>query len=292
MQQSMTGFCNVTEVFNNKRLTIDLRCLNSKALDINLRLPYFYKELENEIRILVSKYLIRGKIDIAVTVEWLESPNSGGINKLLAKQYFNELLELKQELKLESYQPDWFSILVRLPDAIQTLSVEITDEEKQFLLNIVEKALQQVVLYRVKEGSVLIQDVLQRIEQIELLLAEIQPYEHQRIELLKQRINNHLKEFLQDLQIDKNRFEQELIYYIEKIDITEEKVRLISHCKYFKDVAKNEANAGKKLSFIAQELGREINTIGSKSQDFNIQRIVVQMKDELEKIKEQLLNLL
>ncbi len=292
MQQSMTGFCNITEVFNNKRIVLDIRCLNSKAFDLSIRLPILYKELENDIRQFVSKLLIRGKIDFLCTVELIEYSSSTVLNKPILKQYFKEFFEIKQELNLSSYHPDWFSFLVGLPNVIQTKSVEITDEEKQFILSFVEKAINNVVLYRTNEGNVLIADILERIEQIEYLLNEIKLHEQQRLVLLKQRIYNNLKEFLNDIQIDKNRLEQEFIYYIEKMDITEEQTRILLHCNFFKEVAKKEHNAGKKLSFIAQELGREINTLGSKSQDFNIQRIVVQMKDELEKVKEQLLNLL
>jgi|YNPMSStandDraft_2_1061718.scaffolds.fasta_scaffold08665_3 uncharacterized protein (TIGR00255 family) len=292
MQQSMTGFCNITEVYNNKRINIDIRCLNSKTLDLNVRLPLIYKELENDIRQLISKYLIRGKIDFTCSIELLEYNNTVSINKLLLKKYFNDFYEIKQELNLNTYQPDWFSFLVRMPEVIQSTLPELTDEEKQFIFNITTKTLNNVVQYRINEGNALIKDILKRVELIEKLLLEIEPFEKQRIMSIKQRIYSNLKEFMQEIQIDRNRLEQELIYYIEKMDITEEKTRIFSHCKFFKETLNYEQYAGKKLSFIAQELGREINTIGSKSQDFNIQRIVVQMKDELEKIKEQLLNLL
>ncbi len=292
MQQSMTGFCRMTEVFANKQLVVDIKSLNSKSLDLNVKIPSFYKELEYDIRQIISKELIRGKIDVLLSIEWLELPLTASINHQAVQLYFKQLLALKEELNLEHYQPDWFASLLRLPEVIQTAHNELSDEEKAAVLSLIERATQEVVSFRNAEGKALMKDILHRVEKIEQVVSKIEPFEEQRIKQLKDRIFKHLNENLGEEKLDKNRLEQEWIYYIEKLDITEEKVRIRSHCRYFKEVSANEKDAGRKLSFIAQELGREINTLGSKAQDFNIQRLVVIMKDELEKIKEQLLNIL
>ncbi len=292
MQQSMTGFCHLSEIVGTKQILLDIKCLNSKSFDCNVRLPFLYKELEQDIRNLLSVHLVRGKIDLIIGIEWLEQPVSSFINKTAFKTHFQVLKEIKKELDLLDYEPDWFSVIVRMPDVVQTTTPQLSDEEKNAVLSIVLKGLEQVVQFRKYEGQSLMSDILKRIDIIEEVVKKIEPFEQQRIEAIKQRILNSLKELLGDNNYDKNRFEQELIYYLEKMDITEEKVRICSHCKYFREVSMNEMYAGRKLQFIIQELGREINTLGSKAQDFNIQQQVIIMKDELEKIKEQLMNIL
>lgn len=292
MQQSMTGFCHLSEVVGTKKILLDIKCLNSKSFDVNVRLPFFYKELEQDIRNLLSTQLIRGKIDLSINIEWLEQPASSSINRTAFETHFQVLSEIKKELSLDHYEPDWFSVIVRMPDVVQTSTQQLSEEEKNAVLSIVLKGIEQVVQFRKNEGQSLMGDILNRIDLIEEGVKKIEPFEQQRIENIKHRILSSLKELQGDSTYDKNRFEQELIYYLEKIDITEEKVRIRSHCKYFREVAMKESFAGRKLQFIAQELGREINTLGSKAQDFNLQQQVVVMKDELEKIKEQLMNIL
>lgn len=292
MQQSMTGFCHLSEVVGTKQILLDIKCLNSKSFDCNVRLPFLYKELEQDIRNLLSIHLIRGKIDLNINIEWLEQPVSSSINKTAFKTHFQVLNEIKEELNLSYYEPDWFSFILRMPDVVQTTTQQLSEEEKNAVLSIVLKGIEQVVQFRKYEGQTLMSDILNRIDAIEEGVKKIEPVEQQRIEAIKQRILNSLKEFQGESTLDKNRFEQELIYYLEKMDITEEKVRIRSHCKYFREVSIKEMFAGRKLHFIVQELAREINTLGSKAQDFNIQQQVIIMKDELEKIKEQLMNIL
>ncbi|MCX7861928.1 MAG: YicC family protein [Bacteroidales bacterium] len=292
MQVSMTGFCHLSEVLEDKIVHIDIKSLNSKSFDFNVRLPYIYKELEQAIRNIFSKELVRGKIDVTINIEWINMPATAVINKALFKNYYESLWEIKKELSITDYEPDWFAIIVRMPDVIQNTSVQINEKEKNTIIQLLELGAQKVKEFRQQEGKNLINDILERLNIIEQSLEKIKPYEHERLENLKNRIIASFNELHFNQNVDWNRFEQELVYYIEKLDITEEKVRVRSHCKYFKEVAANEPLAGKKLMFIAQELTREINTLGAKAQDFNIQQIVVMMKDELEKIKEQLMNIL
>lgn len=292
MQKSMTGFGHLVSVYQNKQITIDIKCLNSKSLDLNIRIPNFYRELEIELRTIVSKHLVRGKIDLFMNIEWIEPPIPGELNKSAIIHYYNSLLELKTQLKLDNYAPDWFSTLIRMPDVVNSIQQSLDDHEKNYIINLFQKTILQVQEYRKNEASSLINDIIKRVHFINDSIDKITPFEHQRIENIKQRILKSLAEISKEQNYDSNRFEQELIYYLEKIDITEEKVRLRNHCQYFLKTINSEEQAGRKLSFISQEMGREINTLGSKAQDSEIQRIVVEMKDELEKIKEQLLNIL
>jgi uncharacterized protein (TIGR00255 family) len=292
MQQSMTGFTNLTAEYENKKITIDVRSLNSKSLDVNIRLPFIYKDIENDIRQLVAKHLIRGKIDIFINYEWIKQQTSFKINTDIIESYYNDLKKIKDDLQLLTYEPDWFSVLLKIPDVVQQTQLIISDEEKKALLNFTEEAILKVVEFRKKEGDYIIKDIINRINLIENYLNEIEMLEPLRTENIKNKLNKNLKNLLANEEIDKNRFEQEIIYYLEKMDITEERVRIRSHCNFFKEVAIKEPYAGRKLNFIAQELTREINTLGVKSQDFKIQQKVVMMKDELEKVKEQLMNVL
>jgi len=292
MQQSMTGFTNLTAEYENKKITIDVRSLNSKSLDVNIRLPFIYKDIENDIRQLVAKHLIRGKIDIFINYEWIKQQTSFKINTDIIESYYNDLKKIKDDLQLLTYEPDWFSVLLKIPDVVQQTQLIISDEEKKALLNFTEEAILKVVEFRKKEGDYIIKDIINRINLIENYLNEIETFEPLRTENIKNKLNKNLKNLLANEEIDKNRFEQEIIYYLEKMDITEERVRIRSHCNFFKEVAIKEPYVGRKLNFIAQELTREINTLGVKSQDFKIQQKVVMMKDELEKVKEQLMNVL
>lgn len=223
MQQSMTGFCHLSEVVGTKQILLDIKCLNSKSFDCNVRLPFLYKELEQDIRNLLSIHLIRGKIDLNINIEWLEQPVSSSINKTAFKTHFQVLNEIKEELNLSYYEPDWFSFILRMPDVVQTTTQQLSEEEKNAVLSIVLKGIEQVVQFRKYEGQTLMSDILNRIDAIEEGVKKIEPVEQQRIEAIKQRILNSLKEFQGESTLDKNRFEQELIYYLEKMDITEEK---------------------------------------------------------------------
>ncbi|NSW45363.1 MAG: YicC family protein [Bacteroidales bacterium] len=288
----MTGFGHLTFIYQKKQITIDVKCLNSKSLDLNVRIPNFYKELEFELRSIVTKQLLRGKIDISFNVEWIEPPIPGELNKTAFIHYYNSLLELKNELQLHHYQPEWFSTLIRMPDVVSSIQQKLEDDEKKCVIQNFELVIKQVNDFRTQEAQTLVNDISNRVKLIDSKIDDISVFEKQRIENIRLRISNSLQDFFKEQTYDANRFEQELIYYLEKLDITEEKVRLRNHCKYFLDTIQNEEHAGRKLAFISQEIGREINTLGSKAQDTQIQILVVEMKDELEKIKEQLLNIL
>ncbi|GAB4453061.1 MAG: YicC family protein [Bacteroidales bacterium] len=292
MQKSMTGFGHMVAVYQKKQITIDIKCLNSKSLDLNIRIPNFYREIEFELRAVASKQLSRGKIDLLLNIEWLEPPIPGELNKTAFIHYYNSLQELKSQLQLGNYTPDWFSTLVRMPDVVNSVQQKLDEEEKKFILNLLFETIQQVQEFRKNEAKSLMGDIVKRVNIIDNNIDKILPFEQQRIENIKQRILKALNDISKEQNYDSNRFEQELIYYLEKMDITEEKVRLRNHCNYFIETIQKEEQAGRKLSFIAQEMGREINTLGSKAQDTDIQKFVVEMKDELEKIKEQLLNIL
>ncbi|HNV95090.1 MAG TPA: YicC family protein [Bacteroidales bacterium] len=292
MQKSMTGFGHTVAVYQKKQITVDIKCLNSKSLDLNIRIPNFYREIEFELRAITSKQLSRGKIDLSLNIEWLEPPIPGELNKTAFIHYYNSLQELKSQLQLENYTPDWFSTLVRMPDVVNSVQQKLDEEEKKFVIDLFNQAIFQVLEFRKKEAHSLITDIVNRVQIIDQNIDKITPFERQRIENIKQRIIKNLSEISTEQNYDSNRFEQELIYYLEKLDITEEKVRLRNHCNYFIETIQKEEQAGRKLSFISQEMGREINTLGSKAQDTDIQKFVVEMKDELEKIKEQLLNIL
>lgn len=287
----MTGFGQEAGNINGKRIIIEVRTLNSRNLDANLRLSSKFRDLEPEIRILLGKKIERGKVDLYMTVENETDFSEYKVNRELAKHYLHELKILGSEIDLE-LSSDLLSSLLRLPDVVTQDVSQLTEEDKNMLIIMAANALDKVDAFRAREGAVLEKDFEQRIMAIIELLKEIEPFERKRIEDIRQRLRSDLAQIEQRVQIDSNRFEQEIIYYLEKIDFTEEKLRLEKHCNDFLRTMSEEISQGRKLGFISQEIGREINTLGSKAYNSDIQKIVVEMKNELEKIKEQLLNIL
>jgi uncharacterized protein (TIGR00255 family) len=287
----MTGFGKATSEIPGKKVTVEVRSLNSKQLDLNLRLPYLYKEKELELRGDISKQIERGKVDISVFTESTNDSLPVAINKPLAKTYYKELKALSEELNETNH--NLLSLVVKMPDVMKAERevVELDETEWKQVKATVDKAIDAFQKFRGDEGKTLSNEFITRIGIIDKLLAEVVVMDAPRVENIKARIKNNLAEAIDKEKIDQNRFEQELIYYIEKLDITEEKLRLKTHIDYFLNTM-NEAASGRKLGFISQEIGREINTIGSKANDASVQKLVVQMKDELEKVKEQLLNVL
>ena len=290
MQRSMTGFGKAEVVVNGKTFTAEIRSLNSKQLDLGLRTPAAYRELENEIRSLVSKRVIRGKVDLAISVTSAEVATASRIDKALFAAYIKQIDEAMAYAGVAADYEAIIPTVMKMPNVIQNDAVDASDEEKEAIMKAVEGAIEKLEAFRKQEGAILIADLLARVEKIEQMRNEIIPFEAQRVEAVRQRIREGIEKL--GVEVDNNRLEQEMVFYIEKLDITEEKVRLENHCKYFREVANNEEQAGRKLGFIAQEMGREINTTGSKANQHDIQKLVVMMKDELEKIKEQVLNIL
>lgn len=291
MIKSMTGFGKAEFEVNNKKFTIEIKSLNSKQLDINTRTPALYREKDIEIRKVISEKLERGKIDFNIYVETLGDSTSSKINEPILKSYFEHLKKISSELKLPTDQSTLQAVL-RLPDVVKTDYETLDEKEWETILIHILIALEAIDKFRVQEGTALQTDISGNITSIRNLLEQIRPFEAQRLESLKSRLKDTLDSLKQNGNVDENRFEQELIFYLEKLDINEEKVRLANHCDYFFETLEEPISNGKKLGFISQEIGREINTIGSKANDKNIQRIVVQMKDHLERVKEQLLNIL
>jgi len=288
MMQSMTGFGKANGVFSNKKVSVEIRTLNSKGLDLTVKAPSVYRDLENEIRKSVTENLDRGKIDVGIYLESQSDSKQLKINRELADSYYNELKSLNTSWGEKEI--DYLAIVMRMPEVVSQSNDEISEEETDFILNLVSEAITQVVNFRLKEGAALRQEFIHRLTEIKIGLTAIEPFESTRIQTLKERIFKSLEE-LKIREIDHNRFEQELIFYIEKLDISEEKMRLNHHLEYFTETMQT-AKSGKKLGFITQEMGREINTLGSKSNHPEMQKIVVDMKDNLEKIKEQVLNTL
>lgn len=287
----MTGYGKAEYLLPDKKLTIEIRSLNSKQMDTNTRLPSLYKEKELEIRQLITSGLERGKVECSLYYELSENAASGIINEEVVKSYYQQLYKIAGELGLPT-SPELLSTVMRMPDTIRTEKAEIKDEEWLLLKDALLRALDQVQEFRNQEGLSLDKDMRQRVKAIAEKLGQVANYEAARMEQIRERIGNNLGEFLKKDAVDENRFEQELIYYIEKLDISEEKVRLANHCNYFLETMEDADPAGKKLGFISQEMGREINTLGSKANHTEIQKLVVEMKDELERIKEQVLNVL
>ena len=282
---SMTGFGKCETQFANKKITIELRTLNSKNIDLNIRTPYCYRELEAEFRKGINAKLLRGKIDVNVFVDHSGVESATVLNKEVIKAYLTQLSDIHKGDTTELLK-----MAVRLPDALKTEKEAIEEEETKAVLSLFDAAIEKVNQHRGKEGEALEKDFVHRLTQLSDLLEKVIALDPERKERVNEKLNAALTQL--EVDIDRNRYEQELIYYLEKYDITEEKVRLANHIDYFKEImGQNQAN-GKKLGFIAQEMGREINTIGSKANHAGLQKIVVQMKDELEKIKEQLLNVL
>jgi len=285
MIQSMTGYGKTVLQLSTKKISIELKSLNSKNLDVNVRMPSYYREKELDVRKKLASKLIRGKIDFSIYIE-----NNGGevhskINENVVKEYMNQLKEI-----VNTHEIELLKMAVRLPDSLKTERDELDEEEWRQIDETIDKTMDKIILYRKDEGKALLTDFELRIVNIEKILDKIIEIDPQRITQVRERLQKSIAEL--EAKIDQNRFEQELIYYIEKLDITEEKVRLKNHLNYFKKELKSEISNGKKLAFITQEMGREINTMGSKSNFAAMQNLVVQMKDELEKIKEQSLNVL
>ena len=286
MIQSMTGYGKAVAECSDKKLTVEIRSLNSKSLDLNTRLPFLYKEKELEIRKILSEKLQRGKVDFSIQTEITADNKTQQINPDIIKSYIQEF----KEIAPESTDAELLSIVMRLPDVMTFTCNSLDEEEWNFCQKIILDAIENLQFFRTDEGKVLEQEFVQRIQIILSLLIDIEPFEKERIGILKERFVKNLEEL--SVEYDENRFEQELVYYLEKLDVTEEKVRLKNHCEYFLKTLESPDSNGKKLGFITQEIGREINTLGSKSNHSEMQKIVVQMKDELEKIKEQALNIL
>ena len=290
MVKSMTGFGKGEAALRNKKITVEIRSLNSKQLDLSLRLPAVYRQSEYEIRNLIARTIQRGKVDVFVTVESQAVETSARINREVFREYLRQMNDTLSFSGIDAGYDAILPVIMRLPDVVATEAEAISEEEHAALLAAVEAAAAHLDAFREQEGAILIADLLRRVELIEQYKTEVVPFEKARTETVKARILDNLSKLAVD--VDRNRLEQEMIFYLEKLDITEEKVRLTNHCNYFREVASSEEGAGRKLGFIAQEMGREINTMGSKANEPNIQILVVKMKDELEQIKEQVLNAL
>lgn len=292
MIKSMTGYGKAVAETDKRTIIVEVRSLNSKQLDLSVKSPSMYRPLEYEIRNRAAKVIQRGKADIFITYENKASAPAATINKDLFKAYYNTLNELSADMGQgrEDLVGAMMSSILRMPEVVSNESCEVGEQEKKALLSAADNAMIEFDNFRLQEGKTLINDILGRIDKIEGYKNDVVPFEKRRVDTVKERIRENILAL--DLKVDENRLEQEMIFYVEKLDITEEKVRLDNHCRYFKEVASQEENPGRKLGFIAQEIGREINTMGSKANDSDIQKIVVQMKDELEKIKEQILNIL
>ena len=290
MIQSMTGYGKAVVAFGDKKINVEVKSLNSKTLDLSTRICPLYREKEIEIRQAIAKTLERGKVDFAIWTEKNAASDATPINKELMKAYYKQICDIVATTGIPQPQ-DIFATILRMPDVMTRTEIEeLTDEEWARVRQCIDNALEQLLAFRRQEGAALQRKFEEKIDNIEKLLAEIEPYEKSRVEKIRQRIIDGLAS-IPEVEYDKNRLEQELIYYIEKLDISEEKQRLTNHLNYFRETMnEDEHGIGKKLGFIAQEMGREINTTGSKSNNAEMQNIVVKMKDELEQIKEQVLN--
>ncbi|HIV32689.1 YicC/YloC family endoribonuclease [Alistipes sp. Marseille-P5061] len=286
----MTGFGKGEASFGTKKITVELRSLNSKQLDLNIKLPALYRQSETELRNLVAQRLQRGKVDLFVSVESQQVETSAHINREIFREYLRQLNDALAFSGIDADYDAMLPVLMRMPDVVSVEAERVTEEESAALMAAAADAVERLDAFRVQEGAVLIADLLRRVDLIERYREEVVPFEKARTETIRARILDNLSKL--GVEVDRNRLEQEMIYYLEKLDITEEKVRLENHCRYFREVAAGEEAPGRKLGFIAQEMGREINTMGSKANESNIQILVVRMKDELEKIKEQVLNIL
>ena len=287
----MTGYGNVVVAYKNKKIHVEVKSLNGKSLDITARIAPIYREKEMEMSQMLTHALLRGKVDFAVWVEKDAVVDATPINASLVEYYYRQIQDISAKTGIPEPE-DWFYLLTRLPDVLTKTEVDVLDNEEWLeVRKAVQTAIDNLVTFRQQEGEALIVKLNQNIDRIAQLLASIEPYEKMRVEKIRQRLMESLKS-IPEVEYDKNRLEQELIYYIEKLDINEEKQRLANHLKYFRETLAEPAGQGKKLGFIAQEMGREINTTGSKSNQAEMQNIVVKMKDELEQIKEQVLNIL
>lgn len=286
----MTGFGKVTAELPSKKVTVEIKALNSKQLDLSTRIPSIYKDKEMELRSLLLQSLERGKVEFTIYIEYIGKNTPTQINLSAVESYYNQIKDIAEKLGI-AVPSDWFQTLLRMPDAIKSEAVEADETEWVVVYEAAKDAIKQLCDFRIQEGAMLQKLFEKKIANITTLLHEVSEYEGERIEKIKTRIMDNLEK-IAGQDYDKNRFEQEMIYYIEKLDVNEEKNRLDNHLKYFLSTMENGHGQGKKLGFIAQEMGREINTLGSKSNHAEMQKIVVQMKDELEQIKEQVLNVL
>ncbi len=291
MIKSMTGYGKAVAEISGKKIMIELKSLNSKLFDLNTRLPWLYREKETDIRNLLSQKLDRGKIDLTITIDVMDSEVVPVINKTVVKCYYKQIKEISDELGIEP-NGDLLSTILKLPDALKTEKPELHEEEWKMVVYQLNESVLQLDTYRTEEGRSIEADIRECIKRISACLDEIRDFEGERIIRIREKLNSLLAENFKKGNVDENRFEQELIFYLEKLDINEEKVRLKNHCDYFVEKIDTPPPNGKILNFIAQEIGREINTIGSKANDSAIQKLVVMMKDDLEKIKEQTLNIL
>ncbi len=286
----MTGFGKVTAELPTKKVTVEIKALNSKQIDISTRMPSVYKEMEMQIRSQLMKSLERGKVEFSIQVEYIGKDVPTHVNQVAVESYFTQIKEIADNLKI-ALPADWFTVLLRMPEVLKTEVAEVDENEWKVIQKTIDDAVSQLRAFRKQEGAMLQNLFIQKIEKISSLLVELEVYEGERIEKIKARIMDNLEK-VASTDYDKNRFEQEMIYYIEKLDINEEKSRLVNHLNYFVSTMEDGKGQGKKLGFITQEIGREVNTLGSKSNHVEMQKIVVQMKDELEQIKEQVLNVL
>ena len=291
MIKSMTGYGKAIAETPQKKITIEIKSLNSKQLDLNTKLPWLYKEKEPEIRNLISQRLDRGKIDFSIFCDMLDDEVVTVINKSAVRNYYNQFKEIAAELRID-LDDQIFTAIMKLPDTLKTERPEISETEWEIVRTQIIESITMLDLYRIEEGNSIMTDLKKCIAEILSLLETVQTFEAGRISKIREKLRSMLEENLGPEKVDKNRFEQEIILYIEKYDINEEKVRLKTHCDYFIETINTASPNGKILNFIAQEIGREINTIGSKANDASIQKLVVMMRDELEKIKEQTLNVL
>lgn len=290
MLTSMTGFGKASGTYAEKKITVELKSLNSKQFDLTVKIPQLYREKELTLRAMLAEQLGRGKVDLTIYTEEADGDKKVSINQNLALSYLDELktLSSKSGLALSS---DVLRTVLNMPDVLQSEKSELDEEEWIAVEGVIKDASAQLQNFRKDEGYRLEKDIQERIENIETLRQEVEPHLADRLKGVRERIEKNIQDLLDEDQGEKNRLEQEIIYYLEKLDITEEHVRLKGHCEYFIETIQNKEMAGKKLAFISQEIGREINTMGSKANYVPIQKLVVQMKDELEKIKEQLLNI-
>ncbi len=289
MLLSMTGYGRATKSFGSKKITLEIRSLNSKFTDVRFRIPGNYREKENDMRRIISDHAKRGKMDVNIDVESMDGDSEFSLNVPLFKKYYTELTKISGEMGAEP--GDLMAAILRIPNVVGGNEGAMSKEEWKVLQETLQEALANFTDYRVTEGAVLEKDLHLRATNIQKALEQVDPFEVGRIERLRTRLKQNLEEFLGKENVDENRFEQEIIFYLEKIDITEEKVRLQQNCKYFlEELASKKTQKGRKLSFISQEIGREINTLGAKAYSADIQKLVVDMKDDLEKIKEQIAN--
>lgn len=291
MIRSMTGYGKAMLETPHRKITVEIRSLNSKQADINTKMPWIYKEKELEIRNMVTRRLERGKIDLMISFDAMDDEPAPVINRNTVKNYYNQLREISNELGIKS-DSELLGIVMRLPETLRTERPELTEEEWNRVSGLIDDALSMTDLYRIEEGKAMEADLTKSVAGIAMYLENLGSVEGDRLSKMREKLTATLQEAVGSENIDRNRFEQELIFYLEKMDINEEKVRLKKHCDYFIETMNGDGQNGKMLNFISQEMGREINTIGSKANDASMQKLVVMMKDELERIKELTLNVL